>query len=793
MLLSSLFVFLLTQQGDVKGETQPPLDPEILRKTPPSPVIPPEKALDTLKIAPGFRIELIAAEPLVQDPIAFSFDPDGRMYVIELRGFMPTIDPKSEKGAVARIVRLEDKDGDGKMDTSTVFLDGLVMPRALCFLNGGLLVADPPNLWFCKDTDGDGKCDQKTLVDGAYCAPRGNPEHLANGLYPAIDNWIYNSESVWRYRFVDNHWVRSHTRFRGQWGISQDDFGRLFYNHNTVFLRGDLVPCYSAQAHSRLSTSVNLDLTKTQTVWPVRPTPGVNRGYRPGVLRPDGSIVETNSACAPVVYRGDALPAGCRGNVFVCDPSGNLVKRLILDVTPERITPRDATDGAEFLASTDERFRPVFLGNGPDGALYIADMHRGIIQHGAYMTSFLRGQIQLRNLDKPINLGRIFRVVEDGRKPRPVARLSAATSADLIDVLRDPDGWRRDMAQRLLVERGDKSVIPALRALARSAGDPVPRLHALWVLESLASVDPDTLASFDRVEALRPAAEALRGTAGPLFSPVDGLIAAAEQNPALPEAMLAGRELDFLETLMSLEPWDEDAPGRAALLRRVAARIVDEGRAAAVAWLLDLTASQATAARWRQRALMEGILEGKPMKLASRPASLVKLGFSEDADIAGLAAKIRARIRWPGDDRPEAAPAPAAPLTDDERRRFERGRRQFAASCAGCHHRSGLGEEGGPPALVDSPFVQGSEARLIRILLNGLEGPLRWEGKVTRNLNMPAILNLSSDEISEILTYVRREWGHRAAPVTVESVRAIKKVTEDREEPWTQAELMKLP
>jgi mono/diheme cytochrome c family protein len=244
---------------------------------------------------------------------------------------------------------------------------------------------------------------------------------------------------------------------------------------------------------------------------------------------------------------------------------------------------------------------------------------------------------------------------------------------------------------------------------------------------------------------------------------------------------------------MSLEPWDEDAPGRAALLRRVAARIVDEGRAAAVAWLLDLTASQATAARWRQRALMEGILEGKPMKLASRPASLVKLGFSEDADIAGVAAKIRARIRWPGDDRPEAAPAPAAPLTDDERRRFERGRRQFAASCAGCHHRSGLGEEGGPPALVDSPFVQGSEARLIRILLNGLEGPLRWEGKVTRNLNMPAILNLSSDEISEILTYVRREWGHRAAPVTVESVRAIKKVTEDREEPWTQAELMKLP
>ena len=115
------------------------------------------------------------------------------------------------------------------------------------------------------------------------------------------------------------------------------------------------------------------------------------------------------------------------------------------------------------------------------------------------------------------------------------------------------------------------------------------------------------------------------------------------------------------------------------------------------------------------------------------------------------------------------------------------------ASCAGCHHRSGLGEEGGPPALVDSPFVQGPESRLIRILLNGLEGPLRWEGRTPKNLNMPAILNLSSDEVSEILTYIRREWGHRSAPVTVESVRAVKKVVEDREEPWTQAELLKIP
>jgi len=170
----------------------------------------------------------------------------------------------------------------------------------------------------------------------------------------------------------------------------------------------------------------------------------------------------------------------------------------------------------------------------------------------------------------------------------------------------------------------------------------------------------------------------------------------------------------------------------------------------------------------------------------------VKLFGSEDAEVVRLAQAVRGKIRWPGDDRADALPAAAPPLTVDERARFERGRRQFAASCAGCHRRSGLGEEGGPPPLVDSLFIQGSEERLVRIILHGLEGPLRLDGKVYRNLNMPAILNLSSEEVAEVLTYVRREWGHRASAVGVETVRAIKRATEDREDPWTQVDLMKI-
>lgn len=785
MLLSSFFALLLAQQGDVKGEKQPPLPEEILKRTPPPTVVPPDRALETFRVAPGFRLELVAAEPLVHDPIAYAFDEDGRLFVIEMRGFMPNLDGKGESAPVGRVVMLEDTDGDGRMDRSTVVVDGLVQPRAIAVARGGLLVAEPPNLWFIKDG-------RKTLVDGTYCPARCNPEHAANGLLPAIDNWFYNANSTWRYRFVGGQWTRSHTRFRGQWGITQDDIGRLFFNYNTIFLRGDLVPCYTSQAHSRMSTSVNLDLTKEQTTWPVRPTPGVNRGYRPGVLRPDGTIVETNSACAPVVHRGDALTPDCRGNIFVCDPSGNLVKRLILDVRPDRIVPRDAYDKAEFLASTDERFRPVFVGGGPDGALYVVDMYRGIIQHGAYMTSFLRAWIQSHGLDKPIGLGRIYRVVEASRPRSVIPRFSTASSAELVAALSHPNGWRRDTAQRLLVERGNPDVVPALRQLARSEGDPVPRLHALWTLEGLGAVDPETLASMDRVEILRSATEALRGTAGPLFSPVDGLVAAAERDPDVPDALLADRELDFLEAIMSSDHWDEELPGRAALLERAARRIAASGRTDRLTWLLELTASQAEAARWRQRALLRGLVDVPEQRLAARPPALVKLTHSEDSGIAGLAGQIRGRLHWPGDDQAEPAPPPLVPLTPEERIRFDRGRRQFVASCAGCHRRSGLGEEGGPPALVDSSLIQGPDERLVRIVLQGLEGPLRAEGKIYRNLNMPAILNLSSDEVAEVLTYVRREWGHRGDPVPIEKVRAIKKATEDREEPWTQAELLKL-
>ncbi len=769
----------LAQGGDRPGERQPPLPPEIARLVPPAPVVPPGRALDTLRTAPGFIVELVAHEPMVRDPVAMAFDPDGRLAVVEMSGFMPGLDRRGETDPVGRVVILEDTDGDGRADRRTVFLDGLVLPRAVAYVAGGFLVAEPPNLWHCTDTDGDLKCDRKTLVDGRYAAANANPEHAPNGTLPALDNWIYNSESAWRHRPVGGQWIRGHTRFRGQWGISQDDAGRLFTNHNTTLLRGDAVPCFSFEAHARRSDKVNLDLTKDQVVRPIRPTTGVNRGYQPGLLRPDGSISYCVSACGPLIYRGDNLPPDCRGNAFVCEPAGNLVRRYVLEERDGVLTPRDVCAPGEFLASTDERFRPVNLYGGPDGCLYVLDFYRGVIQHGAYMSSFLRDQVLSRGLQQPVGLGRIYRVRHAPRVPAPA--LSKTPADGLLKELGHANGWRRDMAQRLLVDRADRGVVPLLEALVRAEGPPLPRLHALWTLEGLGALEPGVVDAASKVPALAASAAALRGVRGPLLGPVDGLIADAGRNIPVSDERLAGKELELIEALMALEDWDAEPPGGAALVRRAAARTAGGGDAARVQQLLHLTGAQASEARWRQRALLEGIRDagGAP----PFPGTAKLLG-SEDPDLRRLARAI-----WPGEPEPPAGPPPPG---GEERARFERGRRQFMATCAGCHLRSGLGNEGVAPPLVDSEYVLGSEERLILIVLHGLIGPLRARDAVYSNLEMPAVLSLSSEEAAEILTYVRRQWGHRAPAVHPDAVRRLRREHENRELPWTQEELRKL-
>ena len=285
------------------------------------------------------------------------------------------------------------------------------------------------------------------------------------------------------------------TLSRGQWGASQDDGGRIYRNSNESVLHVDLVPTpYFARNANLLRTrgsyeSLRGEKNEVNAVWPARATPGVNRGYQTGVLRPDGRLASYTAVSAPTVYRGDRLPAELRGNVFVVDPAANVVSRIIVQDDGAKLVARRAYDQAEFLTSTDERFRPVYLSNAPDGGLYLVDMYHGIIQHRDFITEYLRDQILSRQLQGPLGHGRIYRIVHDSTRPAPPAPARPLTSAQLVSRLSHANGWWRDTAQRILVERGDVTVAPALVKLATSSPDERVRLHALWTLDGLDRLD----------------------------------------------------------------------------------------------------------------------------------------------------------------------------------------------------------------------------------------------------------------------------------------------------------------
>jgi mono/diheme cytochrome c family protein/glucose/arabinose dehydrogenase len=469
-----------------------PWPPGVQMVQPESPPLTPEQELATFHLAPGYRLELVASEPLVQDPVAIDWAPDGRLWVVEMPGFMPDIAATGEHEPIGRIVALEDADGDGRMDRRTVFADGLVLARSVKVLEHGVLVAEPPDVWLMRDTDGDLRMDTKTRLTSQFGQRDVDVENNANGFDWSLDNRLRTAgQSRLEFRWKAGTLLAIPAPVRGQWGVTHDDVGRAFRNTNESALHVDLVADeYFARHPQLLRTRGSYERLATpdndlNTVWPVRPTPGINRGYQAGVRRPDGTLARYTSVCAPLVYRGDRLPVS--GSVFVADPAANVVSRI--DLREEGATLRAAKPwaDAEFLASTDERFRPVYFSNAPDGALYLVDLYRGVVEHRLSLTTYLKSYIEAHRLLEPRGYGRIWRIVHDGQ-PRDTAPMQTRSAEDLVAQLSHPNGWRRDTSQRLLVERGDAAIAPVLATLARDAREPRTRLHALWTLDGLDAV-----------------------------------------------------------------------------------------------------------------------------------------------------------------------------------------------------------------------------------------------------------------------------------------------------------------
>jgi mono/diheme cytochrome c family protein/glucose/arabinose dehydrogenase len=827
---------LCAQIGDKAGEPQVPIVPANL--IPPSPPLSAEEALRSFKVAPGYRIELVAEAPLVRHPTVLQFAPDGRLWVVEMTGYMEDFDGTTEAQAKGSVVVLSDTDGDGRMDKRTVFLDNIILPRALVLHRDGALVGAPPHLWFCRDTDGDGKADVRTEVAtdfGVRVDPArpqlANPERAPNALLWGHDGWLYAGAYTARFKFTAGQWVRENSTFRGQWGLSQDDYGRLYSNNNSDLLRVDVVNSsyLLRNPHLLRNTGLNTKAAVEQTVWPARVNPGINRGYRPEMLR-DFKLKECTAACGPWVYRSDLFPADAYGNAFICEPAGNLVKRLVLNPDKGLVKGVSFYDQQEFVTSTDERFRPVNALTGPEGALYLVDMHHGVIQHRISLTSYLRKQAEDRGLISPLHLGRIWRVVPEGHKTAGLKGIAGLKPAELIAELGSGNEWRRETAQRLLVESGDKSLAAALTAFGAQTSSPMGRVHAMWTQHGLGVTDW-TLVSAGLADAdPRVRAAALRVSeslvTGPMRSEVIARWTEMASKEAVPEVQvqlalsmgeakdltvdlaaaalaqraaehiaiqdaflsgLAGRELEVFAAVMK-QPAAYSKTLPAALLRCVFAerKPARVAQALAIIGSLPLRSQQVTLLG--SLATHPTVTAKRPIKLEAEPAALAKLSKSKDAAMVKALAWFKSTVVWPG--KPGVVVPTTKALTNEEQMLFDNGRQTYAGLCAACHQPTGKGLEGLAPPLAESEWVLGEPDRIVKVVMHGLRGPIKVKG-VTYSYDMPAAGFLSDEQIAGVLTYIRREWDHEASPVPVDLVKKIREENKGRTDAWTEAELNK--
>jgi mono/diheme cytochrome c family protein/glucose/arabinose dehydrogenase len=819
------------------------IPPELV---PPSPALSPEDELKTFHLAPGIRVELVASEPMVERPVALQFDPDGRMWVVEMRAFMPNLEGTGEDNPIGRVSVLTDTHGDGRMDKSTVFLDGLVMPRAITLVRDGALIGAPPYLWFCRDTKGNGRADEKVEVAGDFgFAPdpkniaMGEPENQPNNPLWGLDNWIHIGHYAGQFRWHDGQWERAVANSLGEYGLSQDDWGHLFNNSNSSQLGVQMIPAryLNRNPHYPRPAGRSVNVAQNEFVWPAHVTPGINRGYVPEMLR-DNKLMEFTAACAPWIYRADFFPTEFLGNAFVCEPAGNLIKRNIVRAEKGKITSREAYDRKEFVASTDERFRPVNITTGPDGALYVCDMYHGIIEHRISVSKYLEDQVRARDLDKPSRpQGRIWRIVPENAPRQPRPQMSKETPAQWVDHLSQRNSWWRETAQRLLVERGDLSVVPALEKLATEGAEPMGRLHALWTLDGLRRTtwkvaeralddsDPRVRAAAlqvseglldgnDRSAVLAKWAALSRTESSPevQLQLVLSLGEARDHTADLEMAALArrapdsafvrdalltgvgGRELELVEALLTREPNKDDD----AVLAGLAGCVLAERNPERIERLLNAIAGQPASGQSHQVALLNGLASSpvvtarRPMKLTAEPAALAKLQQSSSSkSLQAALTKAAPVLTWPGKPG-AAAEEPVAPLTPEQQARFDQGKQLFTGTCAACHQPHGLGLDGLAPPLVDSEWVNGPVDRLARIAINGVRGPIKVANRNYR-LDMPPWGVLDDASLAAIFTYLRREWGHTAAPVDAETIKRIRAAIADRHDAWTQPELLAIP
>ena len=455
------------------------------------PVLSPSDEAKKIWLPPGFKLECVLSDPDIQEPAQIAFDGNGRMFVLEIRGYMQDADAKGELDPVGRISVHEDKDGDGIYETHHVFVDKLVFPRFVTPLGKNAILAKESNsdeVWEFTDTDGDGAADKKEL----FATGLGrllNVEHQESGFVWGMDNWIYSTVNSVRIRWTPNGVLREPTGSNGgQWGVTQDNYGKMLFQAGASGMPGYFqFPIHYGNFTYPEQFEPDLNITWGAPVLIADMQGGM------GVVRmPDGSLARATGAAGNAVYRGDRLPKDLIGDYFYGEVVGRIVRRFHT-VKEEGLTQmRNAYPLSEFIRSTDPLFRPVDIKTAPDGTIYIVDMYRGIVQESQWSGpgTYLRKRIDQYGLDKIVRHGRIWRLTYEGMPRRAdQPHMLDEAAAQLVEHLKDPNGWWRDTAQQLLVLKQDKSVVPALKAMTADTSNQLARIHAMWTLEGLGAAD----------------------------------------------------------------------------------------------------------------------------------------------------------------------------------------------------------------------------------------------------------------------------------------------------------------
>jgi mono/diheme cytochrome c family protein len=710
----------------------------------------PEEQAKHFILPPGYRLEPVLTDPAIISPAAIAFDGNGRMYVAEMRTFMRDADATGQFDPVSRVSMHESTRKDGVFDKHTVFADGLVLPRMILPLDNGVLINETrsDDVVLFTDTNGDGVADtRKLFYSGVGSNRSGNVQHEQSGLVWGLDNWIYTTYNTFRFRWSPSGILREpHPATSSEWGLSMDDDGKIWWL-NAGGERGPVNFQFPIQ-YGAFNPADHFEPGFNF----VYPAPGVGdmQGGAPRVRMPVNALNNMTATNGQEIVRTDRYPADMFGDLLFCDPVGRLIRRADVVKTEGLTQLRNVYPGAEFITSTDPLFRPLNIKEGPDGMLYIADMYNGIIQDANWTApgTYLRTKIEQYGLDKVTNHGRIWRLRFDGvpgnapasapQRPgvpgiepsKTWPNMHNETPAQLLAHLSHKNGWWRDTAQRLLVLKQDKTVVPALQALARSGttgngGTTLGRIHALWTLEGLGALDATLTRELMkdpsprlRVQAIRASETLYKAGQRALDADYRALAKDADADVAI-QAMLT---MNFL-------------------------KVPDAAEA----------------------------IKGTQASNSARGVKSVG-DFLLTPPAAGRGGR--------------GGPA----LSAEQQQQMTEGAEAYNTLCSSCHGADARGvpvagaTDGSlmAPSLAGSPRVNGHRDYVVKTLLKGLTGPLA--GASYSNVMVPMGTNTDA-WIASVSSYVRTSFGNVGGFVNAADVARVRAATASRRQPWTQPEL----